>query len=235
MITFAKPTMSKRARCTDEQVNDRFVEMLPLITKIALQAFATSDPEKREESVQSVIVGAFIGLKLMAENGKLDEACATPLAKFAVARHCIGRPGGLPQNATDVTSARCQYLGRARVRNFGFGERISDTFVGDMTVADARYPVHKTVALRMDFFEGWYRQQSSRDQQIICDLAIGESTGDVAKKFNLSAPMISCLRKKYAKSWYAYINPPEETDLIDELKMLADEESTSRASVDVAC
>ena len=53
------------------------------------------------------------------------------------------------------------------------------------------YPVARTVQFKMDFFEGWLQEQSERDRAIILDLATGETTGDVARKYNVSDGLIS--------------------------------------------
>ena len=82
-----KPRPVRKGTITDEQINARYLEMLPLITMIARQAFAGYNPEKRDEAVQNVQVWALVNLRYMAENGKFEEAKATPLAWFAVGRH----------------------------------------------------------------------------------------------------------------------------------------------------
>jgi hypothetical protein len=68
------------------------------------------------------------------------------------------------------------------------------------------------VQMKMDY-EGWYHLQSPRDQKIIADLAMGETTNAVARKFGVSAGLISIKRKNFAKSWNAFINAPEKIEL----------------------
>lgn len=117
----------------------------------------------------------------------------------------------------------CQLLGRVKVHNAGLADHIADTFESEATAVDARYPVHKTVQLRIDFFQTWLRSQTDRDQQIIRDLAMDETTGDVAKKYGVSPASISQYRRRYADSYYSFINLAEETDLLEELRNLAAE------------
>lgn len=147
------PIRTPNRRYTDEQVNARFLELMPRIKKTALIAFASYRGERRDEAVQSVLVGAFQMLKQLAENGRLDDAYATPLARYAIGRYREGRPGGVSSCSTDVMGEHCKKLGRSSVRNFGLAERIADTFQSEAAAADARYPVHRTVALRIDFFQ----------------------------------------------------------------------------------
>lgn len=218
-------TKKKAGNYTNEQVNAKFMQLLPLIRQIASKAFKEYSTDRREDAVNDVIASAFINLKQLAEAGKLDEAYATPIAVFAVKRYRSGRRCGVPQSSTDVMAEHCRFLGRVKVHNFGLAEHIADTFESEATAVDARYPVHKTVQLKIDFFQTWFRQQTPRDQQIIRDLAIGETTGDAAKKYGVSAASISQYRRRYADSWYAFINPAEEIDLLEELKALVENES----------
>jgi hypothetical protein len=79
-------------------------------------------------------------------------------------------------------SPHCQNLGRSKVKNFGLAENITDSFTSEAAATDSRYPVDRTVQFKMDFIEGWLQEQTKRDRSIIVDLAMGESTGDVARK-----------------------------------------------------
>ena len=55
-----------------------------------------------------------------------------------------------------------------------------------------------------------YQQQSVEDQWIITDLAMSETTNAVARKYGVSAGLISQYRKRYAKSWKSFLDPPTE-------------------------
>ena len=211
---------------TDEQINAKFLDLLPLITKTARIAFAKYDTDRREEAVQNVHALAFHNLKQLAEKGRLEEAKATPLAWFAIGRHRAGRIFGVSSSSTDAMGEACRHLGRSNVRHYGHCPNISDTFESEATVMDARYPVSKAVQFKIDFFEDWYQQQSPRDKEIIRDLAMGEMPSHVAKKFGLSPARITQFRRKYAASWYTFISDKrEKPDLIDELKELAEKET----------
>ena len=196
---------------TDAEVNDRFVVMLPKIRNNARWAFKDYNPDRRTEAVQAIVVIAFELHKRLAVQGRLDESFPSPLSRFAIARYKEGRTGGAPSCSTDVTSEYCKALGRSSVRNYGLALHIADTFESEATVMDAKYPVADAVQFKIDFFEGWLPLQSPRDQEIILDLAKGETTGDVAKKYGVSDGLISHYRKRYAASWDAFINPPEES------------------------
>ena len=44
------------------------------------------------------------------------------------------------------------------------------------------------------------------------DLAMSETTGDVAKKYKVSAGLISQYRKRYAESWNDFIADKRKSD-----------------------
>jgi predicted nucleic acid-binding Zn ribbon protein len=215
MIAIAKPQLKK---CyTDAEVNAKYLELMPLIVKIAKHAFKDCDADRKADAIQSVLVAAFINLKQLAANGKLEDAYASPIAWYAVQSYKNGRHGGIPSNSRDVLSERCRLLGRSKVQYCGLGWHVTDSFESEATAYDARYPVDKQVQLKIDFFQTWYRNQSPRDQEIIKDLAIGETTTDLARKYKVSLGAVSQWRRKYANSWNEFINPKEEVDVLEEL------------------
>ena len=201
----------RKGKISDEQINARYLEMLPLITMIARQAFSGYDPEKRDEAVQNVLAWALVNLRCLAESGKFAEAKATPLAWYAVGRHRVGRTVGVPSSTTDVLSEGCRVLGRSNIKYYDFDNNVEEIFHSESVMFDARCPLDLTADLKMDY-ENWLHQQTPKDQQIIHDLSMGYTTNEVAAKYGVTASAISIKRRKYEKSWSDYINPaPEET------------------------
>ena len=212
---------TKVAKYTTEEINDRFLEMLPTIQQQARRAFSGYDADRRQEAIQAVAVIAFEMTKNLAAAGRLHDAYPSAISRFAIGRYRQGRTG-TSVSTTDVTSPFCQQLGRARIKHYGLAHNIADSFESESLARDARYPVHRLAQFRLDFFEGFYQRQSSKDQEIIRLLAYGESTGDVAKKYNVAPAMVTYWRRKYEKSWREYIaDPREQGDFIAELQELA--------------
>jgi DNA-binding NarL/FixJ family response regulator len=110
-------------------------------------------------------------------------------------------------------SPHCQSLGRSKVKNYGLAENITDSFTSEAAATDSRYPVDRTVQFKMDFIEGWLQEQTKRDRAIIVDLAMGESTGDVARKYGVSDGLISQYRKRFRASWNEYISDKKDDAL----------------------
>ena len=205
----------------------KYLELRIGIRNYVRKHFEDWNPDTVEEIEQSVQVFAYETILSLAKKNRLHDAFATTIAQYGIKKHMTGRPGGLPSNSTDVLGERCKYLRRVKVSNHGLCENVADTFQSEATVVDGRYPVHRTVALRIDFFETWYRQQTPKDQIIIRELAMGHTTTEVAQANGISMGRVSQLRKAYAKSWYEFISDPKDKpDLLEELKALADKEST---------
>jgi len=200
--------ITKSNKVTDEQINARYLEMLPLIRQIARQAFSGYDPDKREDAVQGALVWALVNVHSLAKNGRLEDAKATPIAWFAVRRHRMGRCVGVESSTTDAMSEGSRVLGRSKIKYFHIDNGVEDIFHSDSVMQDARCPITLTADLKMDY-ETWYHRQSPRDQEIIHDLSLGYTTNDVARKYGVSAGLISQYRKRYAKSWKSFIDPEE--------------------------
>jgi len=234
MITFAKPakttkatktaTPAKVAKYTVEQVNDRFLEMLPLIKRQARRAFSDFDADSREEAEQGVVVNAFQIHRNLAMKGRLEESFASPTARYAIGQYREGRTGA-SNSSTDVTSLFCQNLGRATIKHYGLATNIADSFESEATATDARYPVHRSVGFKIDFFQTWLANQPPKAQSVLRDLGFGYTPGEVSKNHNISQARVCQIRKAYEKSWNEFIDPKEETDLIDDLKGLAVKEA----------
>ena len=73
--------------------------------------------------------------------------------------------------------------------------------------------IFRAVQTKMDY-QTWYHRQSTRDQQIIDDLAMSHTTNEVAKKFGVTPGAVSQYRKRFATSWHNFIDPPEESGAI---------------------
>ena len=172
-----------------------------------------------DDAVQELTAIAFGFYDSLVRRGK--ETFYTPIMKFSIQRYREGRLF-IGSSMTDLFANRTRMLKRSDVCSL----TMFDVREGSLHFLIDKYlNVSRTVQFKIDFFEGWLPQQTERDQQIILDLMMGETTGDVAKKYGVSQGLISQYRKRYEKSWHTFINPSKATDLIDELKELADKKS----------
>lgn len=121
-------------------------------------------------------------------------------------------------NSTDIFADCTQIKGRSELSSIHLMRENDDP---KEYLADPKANVARIVGFKIDFFETWLVQQTPQHQEIIHDLMMGETTGDIAKKFKLSPARISQLRREFADSWYSFLYPAEETDWIEELRALA--------------
>jgi len=158
-----------------------------------------------DEVVQDLTAIAFDIYRSLVRRGK--EVFYTPIMKFAIKRYRDGRHF-MGSSTTDLFAERTRMLKRSDLCSLTLFEVREGSL---HFMVDKNMNVSRTVQFKIDFFESWLQQQTPRDQQIIKDLAMGETTGEVAKKYKVSAGLISQYRKRYATSWDAFINPPEKS------------------------
>jgi len=148
------------------------------------------------------LVSAFINIRQLAEQGRLDEARASPIARFAIAAYRCGRCGGLPQNSTDIFADRCRFLGRSVIKYTG----VTDAFAAEIVKPHMQSSVFRQVSFKIDFFESWHAELSDSDKRFIRDLGMGDTPGEVAVKYRISPSRVSQIRRRLADSWYEFIS-----------------------------
>ena len=158
-----------------------------------------------DDALQEMRAIAFDIYQRLVHRGK--QAFYSPIARFAIQRYKAGRRFA-GSSTTDVLSDCTRILGRCESCSL-------DQY--DLNNADLpslidwrQSDVADSVQFKIDF-EDWHYRQSPRDQQIIADLAMSETTGAVAKKHSVTPSLISIKRKDFANSWDAFINPPEKS------------------------
>jgi len=129
------------------------------------------------------------------------EVFYSPLVQFAIKRYREGRRF-TGSNTRDILSEQAQIIGRSNACQLSALEREPGTW--DFGHYNRHHNPAEAVQWKLDY-EAWIAMQTPRDQDIITDLSYGETTGDVARKYRVSAGLISQYRKRYRNSWNAYI------------------------------
>jgi hypothetical protein len=190
-----------------------FLAMLPYILNHARIAFRHLRPEARQEAVQEVVCNAMVAYAALVKRGKVALAYPSVLARYAVAQTRDHRKVGGHLNCKDVSSPYCQRLKDIVVERLDMYDHQNDEWI-EAIVEDHHTPVFDQVAFRCDF-PAWLDQLPRRNRRIAEALAAGQNTGDVAKRFNLSAGRISQLRRELHRSWQEFLGeelPPEDLD-----------------------
>ncbi len=183
--------------------NDKFLRLLPAITHQVEFAFRNVPAEAREELVQEAIAQAYGLFISLCRRRKGNLVYATPLARFAVRRTRAGRRLGNSCNSQDVMSF---YANRSRsfVVNSLDRSTKGGNYWREVLVEDHSAGPAETVAARLDYCD-WLATLSSRDRRLAEKLAIGETTGYVARLFHISSARVSQLRRQLRESWGKFV------------------------------
>jgi hypothetical protein len=199
MIAPAKPVRRRKPAADWQQP---FLEMLPAIENYAKRAFRGLDPEARQDAVQEAIANAAVAFARLAELDKVDLAYPQVLARFAVAQFFDGRRVGNRLKISEVLSSYAQRKKGFRVRSLDRFDRESDEWL-EAVVEDIHTPVPEQVAFRIDF-PAWLKTQTKRNRRIAEALALGRTTGEVARRFKVSEGRVSQLRREFCHSWQEF-------------------------------
>jgi hypothetical protein len=179
-----------------------FTSLLPAIQRQIHFALRKVPSYVRQELIDEAIAASFIAFHRLVTQGKTSRVFATPLARFSVLRVRDGRrvgSGGQRYEACCPFSARRAALRVERLDRFD--TRVGRWVVRAVPASESSIP--DQVAFRLDFQE-WLARQSFRNRQLIEVLASGESTGEAAHRFRISAARVSQLRLAFYESWCAY-------------------------------
>ena len=203
MIAPAKPEHRRKRAANWQRL---FLEMLPVIKNYAQRAFRDLDPEAREDAVQEVIANAAVAFARLVQLGKVDLAYPKVLARYGMAQFCEGRRVGNRLRIGDVLSPYARRKKGLRVESLERFDKESGEWL-EAVVADTHTPVPEQVAFRIDF-PTWLKTQTERNRRIAEALALGHTTGEVARRFNVSPGRISQLRKQFCQSWQEFQGEP---------------------------
>jgi hypothetical protein len=183
--------------------NNKFLQLLPAIRKQAEYAFRRLPADAREELIQETIAQAFALFVRLWQRGKLALVCPTPLAKFAIRKVRAGRRLGSRSNIRDLMSPRARVVKGFTIERLDqFNQRTGqwrEALVEDHTAGPAQIAM-----TRLDF-ASWLSTLSNRDRRLAEKLALGETTGGIARMFRVSAARVSQLRRDLCKNWCHFV------------------------------
>lgn len=185
-----------------------FLAMLPLMVQHFRLAFRHLPSEARAEAIQEATANACVAYQRLAVQGRTDRAFPSALARFAVRQVNDCRHVGTSQNIRDASSDLAQRKGRVILERLDQFDKDSQEWQ-EAVVEDYRTPVFDQVQFRVDF-PRWLGQLTPRDRKVAQSLAVGRSTGEVAKQFGLSAGRISQLRQELHDSWQAFLGEKQQ-------------------------
>ena len=185
--------VSNNLRCTI------FLEMFPTLCKAIKRGFRYLRGDRREEAIQEALANAFVAFARLVDLGRMQFAFPSALARFAVAQVREGRRVGGSLNIGDVSSEYSQQRKHLQEQRLDLFNRHTAQWC-EVIVEDYQTPIPDQVCFRIDFPE-WLSRLPNRDRRVAEALANGDSTGEIARRFRISAGRVSQLRRELHASW----------------------------------
>ena len=205
-----RPQCSLLVKPVPAQDRVTFVALIPGIQKQLRFAFRHSPAAIRQERIDDALAHAFVLFSYLVRLKRVRLAHPTALARYAACRVRSRRPIGSRDSSRDVMSCAAQRRFGFRVitanSDCGASHQRSTELLGESRQATPA----ELAAIRIDF-AAWLDQLSERQREIALCLAIGESTGVVARKFAVSCARISQIRLELAARWHQFHGERRET------------------------
>jgi len=190
-----------------------FLALLPAILRHAAHAFRHLKPEARQDAIVEVVDNACVAYLRLHELGKADVAYATPLAQYGIRQFHDGRKVGNRHSVRDVLSEHCQRRKGLTVSNL-YRYDAEENAWREIVVEDHRAGPADVATTRIDFSD-WLGRMSHRERRIAENLAVGEKTSEVARRFRVSPGRISQMRKEYFDSWMRFQGEADDEDVVE--------------------
>ena len=181
-----------------QAAEQRFLEMLPTIRRVAGYAFRHLRRSVREDLLAEVVANAFAAFRRLIDRGRAALIFPTVLARYAIKQVREGRRLGSRTNIRDVPSPYAKQQERLVVEPLcqqQEGGRWEELAVEDRGASPA-----DVASFKIDFAE-WLKRLKRSKRKLAVRLAIGETTSDAALRFRLTRSRISQLRKELHQNW----------------------------------
>ena len=179
-----------------------FLDMLPQIDSHLRFTFRRMNPDARAEAVQEGLVNALVAYRRLHEKGKADLAYPSVLARFAARQIRDGRRVAERLNIRDVLSPHARQKKGIKVERLDRFDEEENAWK-EILIEDRHATPAEIAACRIDV-TAWLSSLPSRHRRIATTLAMGESTGRVAKMFRLSSARISQIRRELYDAWQRF-------------------------------
>jgi hypothetical protein len=187
-----------------------FLAILPRITEHGKVYFRhLKCPHAKEETLAEMRALSWLWFVRLAERGKDATQFVSALATFAARAVRSGRKVSGMDCAKDVLSPRAQQRHGFAVCTLPHFSTLNGSPIDEALQDNTRSEVPEAVAFKLDF-PRWRASHCRRDRRLIDRLLLGERTGEVARKFSLSASRVSQLRRQFHDDWQLFTAAPQE-------------------------
>ena len=136
----------------------------------------------------------------MAEKGKDATRFPTAPASYAAKAVKCGRWVYGQMKAGDVLNEHAQQRHGFYVGKLPDFSTLSENPLAEALIDNTRSPVPEQVMFRIDF-PSWLTTRTERDRRIIHDMAMGQRTLDMSRRYGISPGRISQHRREFHDDW----------------------------------
>jgi hypothetical protein len=194
-------------------LQSRYLALLPIVEQYApLAARGLRCPHRRAEIAQEMRAVVWSWLVRLAGHGKDGSAFPASLAFLAARAVRAGRKVTGQESAQDVLSPRAQARHHFTVAQLAERPILRGTVWEEALADNHRTPPDEAACFRLDW-PCWLASWDERDRRLIEDLAMGERTGDMARKYDVSPGRVSQKRQQFREDWQRFQcedNDPDE-------------------------
>jgi hypothetical protein len=193
-----------------KHVQSDFLTALPRISKHARLYFRhVACRHRKADLVSEVVAICWRWWLRLVEVGKNPRAFVSVLATFAAKAVRSGRRVCGQLKAKDVLSERAQQRHGFCVGKLPDFSTESSNPLAEALADNTVSPVPDQVQFRCDF-PAWTRSRCQRDRRLIHDMATGERTKVLARRFKISQARVSQLRRQFHDDYERFTAAPVE-------------------------
>jgi hypothetical protein len=164
-------------------------------------------PQERHDAVAEVVALVWKWYCRLLQRGKDPSAFVVTLAQFAARHVKAGRRLCGNLSSKDVLSRLAQKRRGFQTVRLQDNGAYDDPAWQEALHDDLRTPVPDQVAFRIDFPE-WLALHGQRDRRLIEDMATGESTTQLARKYGVTQGRIAQKRRQFRQDWERFAGEP---------------------------
>jgi hypothetical protein len=185
-----------------------FLARLPLIELHARFAFRhIACPQERLDAVAEVVGLVWKWYCRLLQRGKDPSAFIVTLAHFAARHVKAGRRLCGNESSKDVMSRVARRRRGFRLERLKECGRYDEPEWQEALQDNTQTPVADAAAFRIDFAQ-WLQGWSDRDRRLIEDMAVGENSTRLARKYGVTQGRIAQKRTQYRQDWQRYCGEP---------------------------
>ena len=158
---------------------------------------------RKDDLIAETLALAWKWFRRLAQKGKDASDFASVLASYAARAVKFGRRVYGQMKAQDVLNEQAQQRHGFYVSKLPDFSTLSENPLAEALIDNTRSPVPDQVQFRLDF-PAWLRTRTDRDRRIIGDMAVGQRTLDLSRRYGISPARISQLRREYHEDWQRF-------------------------------